>query len=69
MLVVNDGKNLYDKLLNDYGIQLEMASVNYCIAMTSVGDKKVYYDRFIEALRELDTPENEYSGSYSPALV
>lgn len=69
VLVVNDGKNLYDKLLNDYGIQLEMASVNYCIAMTSVGDKKVYYDRFIEALRELDTPENEYSGSYSPALV
>lgn len=69
MLVVNDGKNLYDKLLNDYGIQLEMASVNYCIAMTSVGDKQVYYDRFIEALRQLDTPENEYSGSYSPALV
>ena len=69
VLVVNDGKNLYDKLLNDYGIQLEMASVNYCIAMTSVGDKQVYYDRFIEALRELDTPENEYSGSYSPALV
>lgn len=69
VLVVNDGKNLYDKLLNDYGIQLEMASVNYCIAMTSVGDKQVYYDRFIEALRELDTPENEYSGSYNPALV
>ena len=66
VLVVNDGKNLYDKLLNDYGIQLEMASVNYCIAMTSVGDKQVYYDRFIEALRQLDTPENEYSGSYSP---
>ena len=61
--------NSYDKLLNDYGIQLEMASVNYCIAMTSVGDKQVYYDRFIEALRQLDTPENEYSGSYSPALV
>lgn len=56
VLVVNDGKNLYDKLLNDYGIQLEMASVNYCIAMTSVGDKQVYYDRFIEALRQLDTP-------------
>ncbi len=32
VLVVNDGKNLYDKLLNDYGIQLEMASgqLLYC---------------------------------------
>ena len=40
VLVVNDGKNLYDKLLNDYGIQLEMASVNYCINHKRTQQKK-----------------------------
>lgn len=49
-----DGKWLYDVLLNDYHIQLEMSSVRYVIAMTSIGDKQEYYDRFAKALMRID---------------
>ena len=48
------GKELYDILLHEYHIQLEMASLEYIIAMTSVGDKQKYYDRFASALEDLD---------------
>lgn len=48
------GKELYDELLLEYKIQLEMASLNYVIAMTSVADKEEYYEHFIEALRQID---------------
>lgn len=53
-IIENFGKWLYDKLLEEYKIQLEMASFEYAIAMTAVGDLKEYYDRFIEALEEID---------------
>lgn len=49
------GKQLYDILLHKYRIQLEMASLRYVIAMTSVGDTDEYYDRFFEALQEIDS--------------
>lgn len=48
------GKQLYDILLKQYGIQLEMASHRYVIAMTSVGDRQEYYDRFLAALSDID---------------
>lgn len=48
------GKQLYEKLRKDYHIQLEMASIRYVIAMTSIGDTKEYYDRFAAALEEID---------------
>lgn len=53
-IIENFGKLLYDKLLEEYKIQLEMASFEYAIAMTAVGDLKEYYDRFIKALEEID---------------
>ena len=49
-----NGKQLYGILLNKFHIQLEMASLHYVIAMTSVGDKMEYYDRFLNALRIID---------------
>lgn len=49
------GKQLYDILLKQYGIQLEMASYRYVIAMTSILDKQEYYDRFLAALQDIDT--------------
>lgn len=49
-----NGKQLYDILLNKYHIQLEMASLHYVIAMTSVGDKFEFYERFMEALTIID---------------
>ena len=50
----DNAKKLYDILLNKYGIQLEMSSLRYAIAMTSVFDTKEYYDRLYNALSEID---------------
>ena len=36
ILICDDGKYLYDRLLDEYKVQLEMASFKYVIAMTSV---------------------------------
>ncbi len=55
VLVCDNGKMLYDTLLKKYHIQFEMASLRYCIAMTSVADKKEYYERFAIALEEYDS--------------
>ncbi|OLR58114.1 hypothetical protein BHF69_12780 [Anaerostipes sp. 992a] len=48
------GKQLYDILLNNYHLQMEMAQETYCLAMTSVCDTQEGYDRLIQALREID---------------
>lgn len=59
VLIVKDGKELYQELLEKYHIQLEMASLNYVIAMTSIGDTQEYYDRFLKALQKLDNKKYE----------
>lgn len=48
------GKWLYDKLLKEYHIQLEMCTPDYCIAMTSVMDCEEGFERLYQALYELD---------------
>lgn len=48
------GKMLYDELLSRYHIQLEMTSLNYVIAMTSVMDTEQGFDRLMTALQEID---------------
>ena len=58
ILICDDGKYLYDRLLKEYKVQLEMASFRYAIAMTSVADKQEYYDRFLEALQNIDDSWN-----------
>ena len=50
----DNAKKLYDILLSKYGIQLEMSSLKYAIAMTSIFDSTEYYDRFYNALYEID---------------
>lgn len=54
VLATRDGKKLYDKLLKDFHIQCEMASAGYVVAMTSIGDTDEYYERFYEALKNID---------------
>ena len=54
VLLTTDGKKLYNRLLEEFKIQLEMASVSYVIAMTSVCDTKEYYERFLSALQKID---------------
>lgn len=50
----DNAKKLYDVLLNKYGIQLEMSSLKYAIAMTSIFDSTEYYERFFNALCDID---------------
>lgn len=47
-------KELYLKLLNKYHLQMEMATGNYVLGMTSIMDKIEGYDRLINALFEID---------------
>jgi len=54
VLGYKDAKWLYDTLFYKYKIQLEMSSIKYVIAMTSIFDSQEYYDRFLAALKEID---------------
>lgn len=48
------GKELYDILLIRYGLQLEMASESYVLAMFTINDTEQGYERMTRALLELD---------------
>lgn len=48
------GKVLYDMLLQDYGLQMEMAAGNYVLAMTSLMDTEDGFERLAAALLEID---------------
>lgn len=65
----NRGKWLYDRLLEDYHIQLEMASHDYVIAMTSIGDTDEYYERFLMAVRDIDKELSHTQQTIEPMCV
>ena len=48
------GKELANILRKDYKIELEMASINYVIAMTSICDNKENFKRFLDAIKDID---------------
>ena len=48
------GEDLKNLLLDKYKIELEMASENYALAMSSVADSKEGFDQLINALIEID---------------
>lgn len=48
------GSELADILRNEYQLEPEMASRNYILLMTSVGDTQEGFDRLAKALREID---------------
>ncbi len=59
VLIVRDGTAFAGQLRDIYKIEPEMASAHYIIAMTSIGDTDEGYVRFLQALRNLDTEEND----------
>lgn len=68
-----NGKELYDRLRLEYGLQCEMAMEGYALAMTSVMDTKEGYERLKEALYEIDesfvsTQEVEASSTVGPLV-
>ena len=48
------GKALQEKLLKQYGLQMEMSSGNYVLAMTSFVDTEEGLERLADALLEID---------------
>lgn len=48
------GKQLANMLRKEYKIEVEMANINYIIAMTSICDTKENFERLLEALKEID---------------
>lgn len=48
------GQRIYNILLREYYLQLEMASVSFCLAMFTVGDSEEAYERMAEALLAID---------------
>lgn len=57
------GVDLYNELLNKYHLQMEMASCQYVIAMTSICDTDEGIDRLIDALKDIDSRLTEEKGS------
>ncbi len=52
------GKQLYDILREKYHLQMEMASGQYVLAMTSIMDTKEAFERLLVALEEMDKDES-----------
>lgn len=50
-----DGKKLFQILLSEYNLELEMVTCSYGIAMTSVCDEKEDFDHLFDALYEIDS--------------
>lgn len=48
------GQRLYDILLEEYHLQLEMASGSYCLAMFTIADGEEAYARMADALLAID---------------
>ena len=48
------GKELYERLIDKYHLQMEMSAGTYILAMTSVGDTEEGMDRLVNALMEID---------------
>ncbi len=63
------GKVLYDMLLQDYGLQMEMAAGNYVLAMTSLMDVEDGFERLEAALLEIDTRLSAEQTAHPTALL
>lgn len=48
------GQLIYDILLQEYHLQLEMAAGSYCLAMFTIGDTREAYVRMVNALLAID---------------
>lgn len=58
-----NGQQLYDLLLNQYHLQMEMASGHYVTALTSIMDTDEGFARLLDALREIDSRKENGQGT------
>jgi arginine/lysine/ornithine decarboxylase len=57
-----NGQELYDLLLNQYHLQMEMASGHYVTALTSIMDTDAGFERLWKALSDIDGAKKTASG-------
>jgi arginine/lysine/ornithine decarboxylase len=57
-----NGQELYDLLLNQYHLQMEMASGHYVTALTSIMDTDAGFERLWKALSDIDGAKKAASG-------
>ena len=65
------GKELICILRKEYKIELEMSSINYALAMTSICDNRKNFERLIDALKKIDgslEEKEEISNNYDIIL-
>ena len=60
------GRQLYDDLRQEFGLQMEMASAGYVLAMTTVGDRPEGLRRLAEALETIDMRTQPSGGTGLP---
>lgn len=56
------GQELYDLLREQYGLQLEMAAEDFCLAMFTIGDTAEGFCRMRDALWQIDDKLSEEAG-------
>lgn len=49
------GRELYNRLRDEFGLQMEMVSAEYVLAMTTVGDRSEGLERLTSALEQIDS--------------
>lgn len=64
-----NGKELYDMLLSEYRLQMEMVTDKYVVAMTSIMDTEEGFDRLIHALYDIDQKLGQKKNTKSAAKL
>ena len=65
-----NGKQLYDRLRLDYGLQMEMAAGDYVVAILTVMDTEEGFSRLTEAILELDQKlKNTENSEFNVVLI
>ena len=63
------GSRLYDILLKEYHLQMEMVSKDYVLAMTSICDTGEGMERLAKALEEIDRRIRDEKNQYKRSFV
>lgn len=63
------GQQLYDMLLQEYHLQLEMAAPTYVLAMFTVGDIREGFERTVRALLQIDAELGERQWAYNSVIA
>ena len=64
-----NGKELYDMLLSEHRLQMEMVTDKYVVAMTSIMDTQEGFDRLIHALYDIDRKLGQKKNTKSAAKL